>query len=111
MGYSGAQKIHYHRQTQTILMTGVNELPVYQIDSCSFDLSTVAHLQGHQSIITSISDLEEGLVATGDDRGSVRIWDLNKMRCQQVLKIAHTLTDLQCFGNNLIYADSRLNLL
>jgi hypothetical protein len=39
LGYSGAQKIHYHKLTQTILLTGVNELPVYQIDSTTFDLS------------------------------------------------------------------------
>jgi len=110
LGNSGAQKIHYHKVTQTILLTGINELPVYQIDNYSFDLSPLALLDGHQSIITSISDLEHDLVATGDDRGTVRIWDLNKLRCQQVLKIAHSLAALQCLGHSLIFADSRLNL-
>jgi WD40 repeat protein len=111
LGHSGAQRVHYQKHTQTILLTGNNELPVYQIDPKTLDLSLLEQLEGHQSIITSVADLDDGFVVSGDDRGSLRIWDLNHFRCQQVLKVGNTLTTLECFQGHLIFADSRLNLL
>lgn len=57
LDYVGAHKIHYHRSTQTILVLGNNELLIFLIDQFSLDLSLLAELQGHQSIITSVTDL------------------------------------------------------
>lgn len=57
LDYVGAQKIHYHRSTQTILILGNNELLIFQIDQFSLDLSLLAELKGHQTIITSVADL------------------------------------------------------
>ena len=107
----GAQKIHYHKNTQTLLLTGNNELPVYQIDHKTLDLSPLIELVGHQSMITSITDLSDGIVISGDDKGNLRIWDLGKMRCQQVLHVSNSLTLLEYFQGNLIFGDSRLNLI
>jgi WD40 repeat protein len=67
-------------------------VPVFQIDSLSLDMSHLTELVGHQTTVTAITDLQEGLVATGDDKGTVRIWDLTKMRCQQVLKVGNSLS-------------------
>lgn len=57
LNHTGAQKIHYNRTTQTILLMGSNELPVYTIDSKSLDLSLIKNLEGHETIITCISDI------------------------------------------------------
>ena len=81
VGHVGAQKIHYNRGTQTLLLLGMKELPIYSIDSMSLDLSLLRQLVGHSTIITSIADLDEGLVVTGDDRGTMRTWDLKNLRC------------------------------
>lgn len=54
----------------------MNELPVYAIDKKSLDLSLLKTLSGHDTIITSIADLSEGLIVTGDDRGTMKVWDL-----------------------------------
>ena len=62
-------------------------------------------------MITSITDLNDGIVISGDDKGNLRFWDLGKMRCQQVLHVSNTLTFLEYFQGNLIFGDSRLNLI
>lgn len=54
----------------------------------SLDLSLLNTLTGHDTIVTAISDLSEGLVVTGDDRGTMKVWDLQSLRCQQVIKVA-----------------------
>ena len=91
LGLSGILKMHYHENSQTILLTGSNKVPVLQIDALSLDLSHLTELVGHQTTVTAITDLQDSLVATGDDKGTVRIWDLTKMRCQQVLKVGSSL--------------------
>ena len=73
------------------MLTGSNKVPVLQIDTLSLDLSHLTELVGHQSTVTAIADLHGSLVITGDDKGTVRIWDLTKMRCQQVLKVGQSL--------------------
>jgi hypothetical protein len=57
LAHVGAQKIHYNRSTQTLMLLGMNELPVYAIDKLSLDLSLLKTLSGHDTIITSIADL------------------------------------------------------
>jgi hypothetical protein len=37
LSHVGAQKIHYHRNTQTVLLLGSKTLSVYQIDALSLD--------------------------------------------------------------------------
>ena len=97
LGLSGAQKIYYHKFTQTLLLVGNNTLPVYQIDPQSYDLSLLADMEGHQSVITSVTDLGDEFIVSGDDRGVLRIWNLSNLRCHQVLKIASALIELSNF--------------
>lgn len=111
LGHVGAKKMHYHRHTQTLLLLGSNELPVYLVNPLSLDLSLLGELQGHTTIITCITNLSEGFIVSGDDRGTLRIWDLNNLRCQQVLKVAKSLSLLDCIESTLIMADSRLNMM
>lgn len=89
----------------------MNELPVYLIDKSSLDVSLLKNLSGHNTIITSIADLDEGLIVTGDDRGTMKIWDLKTLRCQQVIKVANTINKIECIGSTLLYADSRINIM
>lgn len=86
-------------------------MPVYAIDKFSLDLSLLKNLSGHDTIISSIADLSDGLIVTGDDRGTMKVWDLQSLRCQQVIKVANTINKIECIGSNLIYSDSRINLL
>lgn len=58
LSHVGAQKIHYNKCTQTLLLLGMNELPVYSIDKSSLDASLLKNLSGHDTIITSIADLQ-----------------------------------------------------
>lgn len=109
MGHVGCQKLHYHKSTQTLLIFGDKELQVYQIDQISLDLSLVSELKGHETMMTCIADLSDGFIATGDDRGTLRIWDLNSFRCQQVLKVSNTLDELALIDRTIIFGDSRLN--
>lgn len=94
LSHVGAQKIHYNKCTQTLLLLGMNYLPVYSIDKVSLDVSLLKSLEGHDTIITSIADLDEGLIVTGDDRGTMKIWDLKNLRCQQVIKVANTINKI-----------------
>ena len=111
LSHVGAQKIHYNKYTQTLLLLGMNELPLYSIDKISYDASLLTTLKGHDTIITSIADLGEGLIITGDDRGFMKVWDLKNMRCQQVIKVANTINKIECIGNNLLYSDTRINMM
>ncbi len=58
LSHVGAQKIHYNKCTQTLLLLGMNYLPVYSIDKVSLDVSLLKSLEGHDTIITSIADLD-----------------------------------------------------
>ena len=51
------------------------------------------------------------MIISGDDIGFVKLWDLNYMRCLQSIKIAKNLQQIDCTGEHLIYADSRLNMI
>ncbi len=84
---------------------------MYAIDKFSLDLSLLKTLSGHDTIISSAADLSDGLIVTGDDRGTMKVWDLQSLRCQQVIKVARTINKIECIGSNLIYSDSRINLL
>ena len=48
---------------------------------------------------------------TGDDTGEVRIWELSYMRCVQSVKINKWLGGIKFIGDQLLYSDSRINLL
>lgn len=111
LGHVGAQKLYYNRSTQALLLLGRNELPVYTIDAVSLDLTLLKNLVGHETVITAVADLQGGLIVSGDDRGSMRVWDLNTLRCQQVIKVANSINQLESIGQNLLFSDSRLNLL
>jgi len=111
LSITGAQKIHYHRNTQTLLLLGSKILPVYQIDTLTLDPILVKELEGHETIITSVADLMDGTIVTGDDRGNLRIWDLNALRCYQTFRIANFITHLVCLNYSLFFSDSRLNQL
>ena len=111
LAIAGAQKIHYHRRTQTLLLLGSKSLPVYQIDTLSLDPTLVKELEGHETIITAVADLIDGTIVTGDDRGNLRIWDLNALRCYQTFRIASFITRLACLNYSLFFSDSRLNQL
>jgi hypothetical protein len=52
-----ASQIHYNRHTQTLLLLGQKSLPIYAIDALSLDLSLIACLHGHESIITAITNI------------------------------------------------------
>ena len=43
----GAQKLHYHRVTQTIMLLGLNILPMYEIDINTYDINLITNLYGH----------------------------------------------------------------
>lgn len=41
----------------------------------------------------------------------MKIWDLKNLRCQQVIKVANTINKIECIGSNLLYSDSRINIM
>ncbi len=47
------------------------------------DPSLVEKLEGHETIITSVADLMDATIMTGDDRRNLRIWELNSLRRQK----------------------------
>lgn len=49
-------------------------------------------------------------IITGDDCGFIRVWELNYMRCVQVIKLSKFLNIMECIGDELIFADSRMNV-
>ena len=87
-------------------------ISVYQIDVKTYDINLISELNAHTSILTCICNVPStSMVITGDDIGWVKLWDLNYMRCLQGLRIAKNLQQIYCNGSQLIYADSRLNML
>jgi hypothetical protein len=110
---SGCHTLYYNRFTQIIIPLGYkNTIPLYKIDSQSLDVSLLHEMKGHQTIVTSITEIDErDIIFTGDDRGNVIVWTLSDMRCQQLIRVANTINCLKCIGNRLYYGDSRINVI
>lgn len=67
-------------------------------------------MKGHSSIVTCVNEIKNtNYILSGDDSGEVRIWELNFMKCIQVVKVSKYINDLYCTGDKLIFSDSRLN--
>lgn len=110
---SGCHTLYYNRFTQIIIPLGYKDtIPLYNIDSQSFDVSLLHELKGHQTIVTSITEIDESdIIFTGDDRGHVIVWTLTDMRCQQMIRVANWINSLKCIGNRLYYGDTRINVI
>ena len=89
-----------------------NLVNVYEIDQLSYQLVTVADLEGHKSIVTAVTSIpKSSVIATGDDQGYVRLWDLAYMRCFQVVRLAREIRMLKCLDSWLIFGDKRVNMI
>jgi WD40 repeat protein len=112
LGSSGCHSLHYNRLTQSLVPLGYsNVVPVYSLQG-QFDAELQFVLRGHKSIITCVDSLGHNtLMATGDDTGEIRIWELSYMRCVQSIKLAKWLGGIRFVGEQLLYTDSRVNLL
>jgi hypothetical protein len=108
---SGCHTLYYNRFTQIIIPLGYKDtIPLYSIDSQSLDVSLLHELKGHQTIVTSITEIDQSdIIFTGDDRGNVIVWTLTDIRCQQSIRVANWINSLKCFGNMLYYGDARIN--
>lgn len=105
--------MHYNNLTQCLLVLSYNSvIQVYRIESGLFDVDLLSQLRGHKSIVTCIDSVAtSSLVVTGDDIGEVRIWELNYMRCLQVVSIAKSFRSLAFIGDRLLFSDGRINIL
>lgn len=87
-----------------------NMLEVFEVENKTFSINLKKELKGHSSIVTCVSDIKNtNFILSGDDSGEVRIWELNFMKCIQVVKVSKYINDLYCTGEKLIFSDSRLN--
>ena len=109
----GCHSLCYNASTQLIICLGYqSNICVYEIDSKTYDINIVTQLQAHTSILTCVSNIPDtSMIVSGDDIGYLKLWDLNYMRCLQSIKIAKNLSQLSCYNNMLLYADSRICLL
>lgn len=113
LGHAGCHTLHYNKTTQTLIPIGYKiSVSVYQIHPEYFDFTLVAELKGHSSLVTCVSDVDNtSLIVTGDDTGSIRVWDLRTLKCVQVVKVARWLSYLlYIHESKLIFTDSRINL-
>ena len=112
LGNSACHTLHYNKLTQSLIpLTYSNIVSVYTLQG-QFDVEMRFVLRGHKSIITCVDSVEHNsLIATGDDSGEIRIWELTYMRCIQSIKLTKWLGGIKFIGNHLLYSDSRINLL
>ena len=66
--------------------SGANDVYVYHLTTSQTDSLRVSQMRGEPTIIWCVLFLSSSLIATGDSRGSVQIWDISKRIMIRIFK-------------------------
>ena len=114
---SGIHKMVYSNTFQTLITAGFeHRISLWEINPVHLDCTKVGQLVGHVNIITVIQVIEKTpMVITGDEMGQLRIWDIRKNNCLQMIDLGSQTSILHIVSmfsiGKLCFAGSRINLM
>ena len=79
--------IRYSEEYQVLLSAGYEKkISLFEIDTDHLDSSLRGQLLGHESAITCFTLIRRSpMVASADDKGKVKIWNIRNFKCMQTI--------------------------
>ena len=87
MAHGGIHSMIYSTSYQTLITAGYEKsINLIQIDPEFLDYGVIGKLTGHTAMITAIQVIEKSpMVISGDDQGTIKLWDIRSLKCLQTL--------------------------
>lgn len=117
MSNRGIHTVHFSNTYQILLSCGYEtKIDVLEVNPEFFDISVKGTLVGHESMISTFIPIEKTpMVASADDKGKIKIWDIRSYKCIQTVDFGDQvfisrIVNLVEVGK-LVFTGSRINVI